>query len=260
MVPRMVTPSGVRPIRSAALAVGVGEPRERRPGQERHLAHRLFRPLGGQQLAGVAQQLRDHLGAADDGDEVRVAAPPRHHVHVQVLGQRPARRRPQVQADVEAVRPRHVLDDANRLLDERHQLRALGIGQVLELGHPPVGHHHQMPGVVRVEVEHGVDEFAAGDHQAFLVGQLRDVGERLVGFVVVALHRRFGQIRHPVRRPQPLQVVAFTDTPVENAVVACRPSSLTAGYFHQFSCGRGILAVGDPLHDGLDRAVPRLRR
>ena len=59
------------------------------------------------------------------GDEVGVAAPARHHVHVQVFGQRPARRRAQVQSDVEAVRPRHVLDDANRLLGERHQLGAL---------------------------------------------------------------------------------------------------------------------------------------
>ena len=86
----------------------------------------------------------------------------------------------QIEADVEAVRPRNVLDDANRLLDERHQLAALRLGQILEFGDPAVRHHHQVARVVRVEVEHGVDQLAAGHHQTVLVGQLRDVGERLL--------------------------------------------------------------------------------
>src|SRR5271166_6434125 len=113
MVPMTVATSGVRPTRSAARATGsvtrakkafdrngnllisaAPLPRKREVPPHRSLAlHRrrrgswLVGPLSGKQSAGVAQQLRDHLGAADDGDEVRVAAPPRHDVHVQVLGQ-----------------------------------------------------------------------------------------------------------------------------------------------------------------------------
>ena len=88
MVPTMVTPSGVRPIRSAALAVGsVSRANAARDRNGILLIAHVFRPRGRQQLASVAQQLRNHLGAADDGDEVRVPAPARHHVHVQVFGQ-----------------------------------------------------------------------------------------------------------------------------------------------------------------------------
>ena len=46
--------------------------------------------LGGQQRACLGEQLRDHLGLADDRDEVGVAAPARHDVLVQVVGQRAA--------------------------------------------------------------------------------------------------------------------------------------------------------------------------
>src|ERR1700733_11234364 len=77
-----------------------------------------------------------------------------------------------------------------------------------------------MPGVVRVEVEHGVDEFTASDYQTILVGQLRNIGEWFLTFPVVPLHRRFGQIGHPVRGPQPLQMVAFADAPVDDGVIS----------------------------------------
>jgi hypothetical protein len=112
------------------------------------------------------------------------------------------------------MRARHVLDHANRLLDERHQLAAFRLGEILELRKPAVWHHHQMPRVVRVEVEHGVDQFAAGHDQTVFVGQLRDVGERLGPIVVGLLQRPVGQIAHSVGRPQPLQMVGFTHTPV----------------------------------------------
>ena len=44
------------------------------------------RPGPGEQVAGVAEQLRQDLGAADHRHEVGVAAPARHHVLVQVGG------------------------------------------------------------------------------------------------------------------------------------------------------------------------------
>src|SRR5574337_201990 len=187
------------------------------PGTESAVGSWLVGPLVGQQPASVAQQLRDDLGVPDDGDEVGVADPAWDDVHVQVFGQRTARRRPQVQADVEAVRARHRLHDADRLLHERHQLRTLGFGELLQFREAPVRHHHQMPGVVRVQVEHRVDVLAAGHHQAFLVGQRGDVGERLrrsLGSRSVVLDRGLGQVCHPVRRPKPFQTVDIPDTPV----------------------------------------------
>src|SRR5271157_4806610 len=47
-------------------------------------------------------------------------------------------------------------------------------------------------------------------------------------------------------------------TPLSRMVSSVRPArscSLTAGDLHQFCCRSGILAVGDPLHDGIDRTV-----
>ena len=41
------------------------------------------------------------------------------------------------------------------------------------------GHHHQVAGVVRVQVQHRVHQLAARHHQAVLVGHRGDVGERL---------------------------------------------------------------------------------
>src|SRR5580693_5864292 len=226
-VAMMVTLSAVKPACRNARATGVVT--RATPSRDSNLLiaySPLLFPLGGQQTTGVAQQLRDDLGVADDRDEVGVATPPRHHMHMQMFGQRTARRFAQVQADVEAVWPRHVLDDANRLLCEGHQLGGLLVGEIFQLGYPPIRHHHQMSRVVWVEVEHGVDEFTAGDHQTVLVGQLRDFGEWLCLYGVVPPQRGLGEVAHSVGSPQPLQVVGFTDPPVDNRVVishGCSP-------------------------------------
>src|SRR5277367_1468189 len=216
-VAMMVTLSAVKPACRNARATGVVT--RATPSRDSNLLiaySPLLFPLGGQQTTGVAQQLRDDLGVADDRDEVGVATPPRHHMHMQMFGQRTARRLPQIQADVEAVWSRHVLDDANRLLGERHQLGGLLLGQIFELRYPPIRHHHQMPRVIRVEVEHRVDEFAPGDHQTVLIGQLRDLTERLVTVADVLLQRPLSQIAHAVGRPQPLQVVGFTNPSIDD--------------------------------------------
>src|SRR6476469_2555620 len=61
-------------------------------------------PGGGEQTPRVGEQLREHLGLADDGHEVGVAAPPRHQVLVQVRSDAGAGGRAGVDADVEPVR------------------------------------------------------------------------------------------------------------------------------------------------------------
>src|SRR5882757_2904466 len=138
-----------------------------------------------------------------------------------MLGQRTTGGRSEVEPDVEAVRPGHTLHHANRLLREGHQLGALRDGEVLELGHPAVGHHHQVPGVVRVEVQHRVDELAAGDHQPVLVRHVGDVGERFGRLRRSGLDR-IGDVVHPVRRPQPLQVVGLADALIDDLVAVVR--------------------------------------
>src|SRR5246500_5673592 len=104
-VEMIVTLSAVKPARRNARATGpVARATPSRDNSLLTAAHsRLPVPLGGQQTTGVAQQLRDHLGIADDRDEVGVAAPSRHHMHVQMFGQRAARRLTQVDSDVEPV-------------------------------------------------------------------------------------------------------------------------------------------------------------
>src|SRR4030081_800550 len=114
-----VTTSGVRPIRSAPRATGsVARAKNARVKNGNLLmsASSLLRPLLGQQPTGFAQQLRDHLGSADDGDEVRVTAPAGDDMPWRGPGRRPARRRSQVDADVEAVWAGHVLDHPDGLL------------------------------------------------------------------------------------------------------------------------------------------------
>ena len=71
-----------------------------------------------------------------------------------------------------------------------------------------------------------------------------------------ALHRRLGEVGHPVRRPQPLQTVRlarrrgrgpWVRRPVGSSRSAHRGPSRRRACLDQFRCGSGILAVGDPL-------------
>ena len=56
--------------------------------------------------------------------------------------------------------------------------RRLGRLEVLQLGDVPVGQHHEVAGVVRVQVEHRVHGVAAGHDEPVLVGHARDAAER----------------------------------------------------------------------------------
>src|SRR5262249_28684054 len=74
-------------------------------------------------------------------------------------------------------------------------------------GHVPVRAHHDVAGVVRVQVHHRVHEFPPRDDQALGVVELRDPAERaLFGTIgsrpVLAL-----DVGHAMRAPQPLQPV-----------------------------------------------------
>src|SRR5918912_2488391 len=216
-VPTSVTASGVTPARARRATTGA----QKRPTAARALtpstsgpwggpAVRAHRPLGGllvgrrprrgQQRPGLAQHLRQHAGQADDRHEVGVPAPARHGVLVQVVGDPGAGDRALVHPDVEAVRPGHRAHHPHGRLGEPAQLGDLGGGEVGVVGHVPVGHQHQVPGVVRVQVEDGEDGLTARDDQALLVVHLRDEAERaVVGACWLALPADVG---HPVRRPE----------------------------------------------------------
>ena len=152
---------------------------------------------------------------ADDRHEVRVAAPARNDVLVEVGGDAGAGDRALVHADVEAVRPGRRTQGRHRLLGQRGQFGGLRVGEVRVVGDMTVGHDHQMAAVVRVQVEHRVDLLAAPDHQAVLVGFGRNraegaavVGTR-AGRLVLAL-----DVGHPVGRPQTLERVLRPHSPL----------------------------------------------
>ena len=158
--------------------------------------------------AGLRQQLRDDLGLPDHRDEVGVAAPPGHDVLVQVVGQRTAGYGAQVETHVERVRRGDRPQRPQRGAGDGHQLRRLGLVEVLQPRHVPVGHDHEVPRVVRVQVEHRVHGRAAGDDQPVVVGQRRDPAERAA---LLGLRRRRGDVGEPVRGPEPPEPVRDAD-------------------------------------------------
>ena len=97
---------------------------------------------------------------------------------------------------------------ADGALGELGEFGGLGGGQVGVVGHVPVRDDEQVPGVVRVQVEHRVDQRAAGHDQAVLVAQRGRAAERAA--LVLARARRLAlalDVGHPVRRPQPPESV-----------------------------------------------------
>ncbi len=140
--------------------------------------------------------------------EVRVPAPARHDVLVQVRRDSRARDRALVHADVEAVRAGGGAQGRHGLLGEFAEFGGLPRREVGVVGDVPVGHGHQVTAVVRVEVEHRVDLLAAPDDEPVLVGLGRDRAEGAAvagaraGRLVLAL-----DVGHPMGRPQTLERV-----------------------------------------------------
>ncbi len=106
----------------------------------------------------------------DDRQEVRVAAPARHDVLVQVGRDAGTGDGPLVHAEVEAVRLRRRLQHADHLLRQRGELGRLLVGEVDVEGDVAVGADEDVPRVVREEVHHDVAVLAAVDDEALLVG------------------------------------------------------------------------------------------
>ena len=106
-------------------------------------------PGGVQQLPGLVEQLGHGLGLGDDRQEVRVTAPARHHVLVQVRGDPGPGHRALVDPEVEAVRTADRPGHPHGLLGERTDLGQLVGGHVGQVGHVPVRADQQVPRRVR---------------------------------------------------------------------------------------------------------------
>src|SRR5699024_9507489 len=102
----------------------------------------------------------------DHGQEVRVPAPPRHDMLVEVGGDAGPGDGPLVHAQVESVRAGHGADDPHGLLRELGELNGLVLGQIRVVGHMTVGADEQVSGIVRVEVEHREHRLTAADDES----------------------------------------------------------------------------------------------
>ena len=142
-------------------------------------------------------------GCGPRRDEVGVAAPPRHHVLMQVPGDPGARHCALVQADVEAVWASHGAQHSHCGASDVRDLAHFVRGQVGVVGDVAIWHRHQMARVVGIEVQDRIAELSAGDDEAVLVGQRRGPAERAfragIGIRRLALAKDVG---HPMWRPQ----------------------------------------------------------
>ena len=97
----------------------------------------------------------------DDRHEVRVAAPARDDVQVDVVGDAGAGRAAQVHAQVDAVRPVLLAKRPLEPAREAHQLGELLGGGLAERAQVALRRHHHVPAGVGVEVHHHEAQLAA---------------------------------------------------------------------------------------------------
>ena len=98
-------------------------------------------------------------------------------------------------------------DRPHRVLGERHQLGRLGRRQVLQLGDVPVGQHHQVAGVVRVQVQHRVHRRRRAPRPARPRRAAPGSGRTGSPSSDAGLL----DVGQPVRRPQPAEAVRRAD-------------------------------------------------
>ncbi len=113
-----------------------------------------------------------------------------------------------VHANVEALGAGDVTQHAHRDLGEVREFGRLALVQVGVVGHVPDGADHQVPAVVRIQVEDRVDQRAPGDDQRLLVGHLLNQAKRaaFAGTGPWEFVLPF-DVGHPVRHPEPPEAV-----------------------------------------------------
>ena len=133
------------------------------------LRGQLFECLGiGVSLVG--QQNRHGTRLGDDGHEVRIAIPTRHHMLVQVRGDSGTRDLALIDADVVSVRTgdglHHLHGEGGGLLE----FEQFGIVEFGDESDVTVRANHEMPDIVWVEVHDGEHVRATPGDEAVFVG------------------------------------------------------------------------------------------
>ena len=166
----------------------------------------FLRPGVGDLLADLTEGLRDRLGLGDDGEEVPVTAPARHHVLVQVAGDARAAGDALVHAEVEAGGVGDLAQHPHGRLGQFGELRRFLDREVRVVRDVPVRADQQVARVVRKEVQHHVARPSPVDDQGVLVAPLGRGAERAVVRVLELVLAAL-DVRHPVRGPQALESV-----------------------------------------------------
>src|SRR4029453_11229119 len=172
------------------------------------------------------EHLGKDSGLADDRHEVRVTAPTRYHVLVQVGRNAGPGNLPRVDAYVETSRSSGCAERCDRLLAEGGDLGGLRLGQLDVVGHVTVRNEHQVTGRVRVEVQHDVRSRTTPDDEPVLVVFGGDAAKR-------APLPRFGacrlvltlDVRHPMRTPEALERIGRT---CHTCTLRCTASTIRA--------------------------------
>ena len=146
------------------------------------------------------QEIGDNVHPAEDGHEVRVAAPSGHDVNVYVIGQPRAGASADVQADIKPVRPNGVLETRLQISQKFHDFSHRRRVQIGEVSHVGIWRDQAVPARIGKTVHHGEGIRPAPEHQVFFV---------IFGLVAVAaeeaplLRPHQGvDVLHPPRRPK----------------------------------------------------------
>src|SRR5260370_14620042 len=102
---------------------------------------------------GVGRFSRQHACLSDRCDEIRVANPARHDVHVNVLSNACPCSAAQVHSDVESLWPIYLSQRRLTTLGEIEHLVGGFFGRGIKLAQMIVGHDHQVAADVGIQIE-----------------------------------------------------------------------------------------------------------
>jgi len=113
--------------------------------------------------------LRYQLHVRQHRHEVRIAAPPRHDMEMDVLVNAGSGRPSQVRAEVESLRTAHRDKRFDALHGSLHDFDIRFIRDRGEIRRMQIRHNHQMSAVVRIEVHHQEAVLSAPEDEVALV-------------------------------------------------------------------------------------------
>src|SRR5450631_171379 len=229
------------------------------------------RPCVHESLSYVLEQHGQSLRLSDDGQEVRVAAPSRDDVLVQVGAHTCTSNSTLVDPNVVAHGRRRSLHRNHAGLGETPELQRLLIGQVDVERNVTIGAHQHVTGVVREEIHDDVAALATVDDQTFCIvlPNNRTEGAAFTGLIGRALPV---DVNHPVWGPQTLEPVVDVSELVgrlelrplvalllRHAPILCIPSQVTAATIQRAPNTRAPIVTTrkNPTHTSAGNLVRR---